>query len=123
MIKYLHNMGLRSEHAYAAGFGSIALTVINWAGSKLMHSGDKADRNGLFTGQWADLTLEEVAELAAGWGASWLSGRATDAAFAQAHLGVAAHERVAGLIHIGTRGETAVPDRPRPDVAARTSFL
>ena len=22
----------------------------------------------LFTGQWADLTLEEVAELAAGWG-------------------------------------------------------
>ena len=68
MIKYLHNMGLRSEHAYAAGFGSIALTVINWAGSKLMHSGDKADRNGLFTGQWADLPFEEVARLASEWG-------------------------------------------------------
>lgn len=63
------------------------------------------------------------AALAAGWGASWLSGRATDAAFAQAHLGLAAHERVAGLVHIGTRGETAVPDRPRPDVAAITTYL
>jgi len=57
MIKYLHNMGLRSEHAYAAGFGSIALTVINWAGSKLMHSDAKADRNGLFTSQWAPTLL------------------------------------------------------------------
>lgn len=53
MIKWLHDLGLRSEHAYAAGFASIALTFVNWAGSQLMHSDDKADRVGLFTGQWA----------------------------------------------------------------------
>ena len=68
------------------------------------------------------LTLLNAA-LASGWGASWLTGRATDAGFAQAHFGLGPHERVAGLVHIGTRGETEVPDRPRPDVAALTTFL
>lgn len=63
------------------------------------------------------------AALASGWGASWLSGRASDADFAQAHLGLGPHERVAGFIHIGTRGGSDIPDRPRPDVAAITSFL
>ena len=62
------------------------------------------------------------AALGAGWGAAWLSGPATDADFARAHLGVGPNERIVGLIHIGTRsGE--VPDRPRPDVAAKTVFL
>ena len=56
------------------------------------------------------------AALAAGWGANWLSGWPShDGAFREAHLGLAAHERIAGLIHIGT--ETATPpERPRPDL-------
>lgn len=62
------------------------------------------------------------AALAAGWGAAWLSGPATDPAFAAAHLGVQPPERVVGLIHIGSR-TAEVPDRPRPDVAAKTVFL
>ena len=62
------------------------------------------------------------AALAAGWGAAWLTGPAAGDDFARVHLGVAEGERVVGLIHIGT-GPDEVPDRPRPDVAARTVFL
>ena len=56
------------------------------------------------------------AALAAGWGASWLTGWvAHDLRFAAPALGLAPGEWVAGLIHIGT--ETAVPpERPRPDL-------
>ena len=56
------------------------------------------------------------AALAAGWGANWLSGWPShDATFRETHLGLAPHERIAGLIHIGT--ETAPPpERPRPDL-------
>jgi nitroreductase len=63
------------------------------------------------------------AALAAGWGANWLTGwAATDRPFLGATLGLAPHEWVAGFVHIGT--ETAVPDdRPRPDVAALTTWL
>lgn len=63
------------------------------------------------------------AALAAGYGAAWLTGPATRPDFARAHLGLADHERIAGLIHIGTRGAADIPDRPRPDIAALTSFL
>lgn len=63
------------------------------------------------------------AALAAGWGAAWLTGfAALNDGFARAHLGLQDGERIAGLIHIGTRGETP-PERPRPDIAAKTSFL
>lgn len=62
------------------------------------------------------------AALAAGFGAAWLTGPAAQPDFAQAHLGLAPQERVAGLIHIGRRGATP-PDRPRPDIAAKTAFL
>lgn len=62
------------------------------------------------------------AALASGWGAAWLTGfAALDQSFAQANLGIAAHERVAGLIHIGTRGAQP-PERPRPDIAAKTEW-
>jgi len=56
------------------------------------------------------------AALAAGWGASWLTGWAVhDPDFAARGLGLAPHERVVGTIHIGT--ETAAPpERPRPDM-------
>lgn len=62
------------------------------------------------------------AALAAGYGAAWLTGPAVDPEFAGPHLGVAPDERIAGLVHIGQRGSTP-PDRPRPDVPARTTFL
>ena len=56
------------------------------------------------------------AALAAGWGANWLSGWPShDATFRETHLGLAPHERIAGLIHIGTE-TTPPPERPRPDL-------
>jgi nitroreductase len=63
------------------------------------------------------------AALAAGWGANWLSGwPATDQGFLGRGLGLAAHEQVAGFVHIGS--ETVVPpERPRPDIAALTSWI
>ncbi len=63
------------------------------------------------------------AALAAGYGAAWLTGpAATDPAFGRAHLGLGDNERIAGLIHIGSRGATP-PERPRPDIEAKTTFL
>lgn len=62
------------------------------------------------------------AALASGWGAAWLTGwAALDPGFGRAHLDLAPQERVAGLIHIGTRGATP-PERPRPDIAAKTTW-
>ncbi|SLN20961.1 Putative NAD(P)H nitroreductase YdjA [Aquimixticola soesokkakensis] len=62
------------------------------------------------------------AALASGWGANWLSGWAShDRDFVERGLGLAAHETIAGFIHIGT--ETATPpERPRPDIAALTTW-
>ena len=63
------------------------------------------------------------AALAAGWGANWLSGWPShDRGFCEDALGLAAHERVAGFIHIAT--ETNVPpERPRPDLDAITDWM
>ncbi len=56
------------------------------------------------------------AALASGWGANWLSGWAShDRSFCEEGLGLAAHESIAGLIHIGTE-TSAPPERPRPDL-------
>lgn len=63
------------------------------------------------------------AALAAGFGAAWLTGPASQRAFAEPNLGISAQERIVGLIHIGQRGDNAPPDRPRPDIAAKTTFL
>ncbi|MFT4014257.1 MAG: nitroreductase [Paracoccus sp. (in: a-proteobacteria)] len=62
------------------------------------------------------------AALALGYGAAWLTGPAAQADFARAHLDLAPHERIVGLVHIGQRGATP-PERPRPDIAAKTRFL
>lgn len=63
------------------------------------------------------------AALAAGWGANWLSGFAAhDRGFQEQVLGLAAHERVAGFVHIAT--ETAhPPERPRPDPEEITTWI
>ncbi|PYE85382.1 nitroreductase family protein [Pseudoroseicyclus aestuarii] len=63
------------------------------------------------------------AALASGWGASWLTGWAIhDATFRREALDLAEGEEVAGVIHIGT-ARSAPPERPRPDVAALTTWL
>lgn len=70
----------------------------------------------------ACLTLLNAA-LASGWDACWLTGwHVHDPAFARGALGLAEGERVAGLIHVGTAA-SAPPERPRPDVAAITTWL
>mgnify|MGYP001821557660 FL=1 len=63
------------------------------------------------------------AALAAGWGANWLSGWPShDREFMQEALGLEAHERIAGFIHIAT--ETATPpERPRPDLETITTWV
>ncbi|WP_208347685.1 nitroreductase family protein [Pseudaestuariivita rosea] len=63
------------------------------------------------------------AALASGWGANWLSGWAShDPEFVQTELGLKPHERVAGLIHIGTEKNTP-PERPRPDLDQITTWM
>jgi nitroreductase len=63
------------------------------------------------------------AALAAGWGANWLSGWPShDREFMRDAIGLQDHERIAGLVHIGTE-TSAPPDRPRPDIAALTTWL
>ncbi len=63
------------------------------------------------------------AALAAGWGASWLTGwPAYDRTFVEQGLGLAPQEWIAGFIHIGTA--QAIPaDRPRPDPAERVRWI
>ena len=62
------------------------------------------------------------AALASGWGAAWLTGPAVlDETFGRSHLGLSDSERIVGLVHLGSRGDTP-PERPRPDVAAKTSW-
>lgn len=63
------------------------------------------------------------AALAAGWGANWLSGWAShDRQFIREGLGLADHESVAGLIHLGSE-TSAPPERPRPDLDAITTWV
>lgn len=63
------------------------------------------------------------AALAAGWGANWLSAWPShDRGFMEAGFGLEAHERIAGLIFLGS--ETAVPpERPRPDLDQITTWV
>ncbi|GAB2918937.1 hypothetical protein [Streptomyces heilongjiangensis] len=56
VVKKMHDMGIRSEHAYLAAMASIGLTVAAWAGSMKLERGTglaRADRWGLFVGEWA----------------------------------------------------------------------
>lgn len=63
------------------------------------------------------------AALASGWGANWLTGwMATDRAFLSRGFGATENEFVAGFIHIGTETVTP-PDRPRPNLDAKTTWV
>ncbi|MEU2771336.1 hypothetical protein ABZ646_00040 [Streptomyces sp. NPDC007162] len=55
VIKKLHDMGVRSEHAYLAGLASIGLSFASWLTSlQAERAGvERADRWGIFVGEWA----------------------------------------------------------------------
>jgi hypothetical protein len=56
IVKKLHESGIRSEHAYCAAFASIGLSVLTWATSLKAEPGhgvERADRWGIFVGEWA----------------------------------------------------------------------
>jgi nitroreductase len=64
------------------------------------------------------------AALADGWGAAWLTGWiAYDRALLEDVLGLAPHETVAGLIHIGTPEGPRPPERARPDLARAVGWI
>lgn len=63
------------------------------------------------------------AALASGWGANWLSGWAShDRTFVENGFGLDSHERVAGLIYLGTE-TSQPPERPRPQIETITQWL
>ncbi|GAA4986572.1 hypothetical protein [Kitasatospora paranensis] len=55
IVRKMHEAGLTSEHAYAAAFGSIGLSLLSWLTSmKAEQAGvERADRWGIFVGEWA----------------------------------------------------------------------
>lgn len=55
IMKSLHDAGIRSEYAYAAGMGSIVLSFASWTISRFKPKDSKAqsDRWGIFVGHWA----------------------------------------------------------------------
>ncbi|WP_067180169.1 hypothetical protein [Microtetraspora niveoalba] len=55
MISTLHKMGLRSSMMYAAGLASIGLAATSWFVSRNYEAAgrDRADRWGIFIGEWA----------------------------------------------------------------------
>ncbi|ACZ90212.1 hypothetical protein Aros01_06669 [Streptosporangium roseum] len=55
MINMLHKMGVRSGMMYAAGVASIGLSFASWLTSQSIEKAgtDRADRWGIFVGQWA----------------------------------------------------------------------
>ncbi|WP_338703390.1 hypothetical protein V2W30_39290 [Streptomyces sp. Q6] len=53
IVKKLHDAGLKSEHAYLAAVGSIGLSLASWLTSSRNESLERADRWGIFVGEWA----------------------------------------------------------------------
>ncbi|MEV0188194.1 hypothetical protein AB0I39_06610 [Kitasatospora purpeofusca] len=55
IVRRLHEAGITSEHAYAAAFASIGLSLLSWTASmKAEQAGvERADRWGIFVGEWA----------------------------------------------------------------------
>ncbi|WP_349364725.1 MAG: nitroreductase [Roseitalea porphyridii] len=61
-----------------------------------------------------------TAATAAGFAVNWVTGWYSDDAEGRAILGLAPHERMAAVVHIGDY-DTPIPDRPRPDLDALIS--
>lgn len=55
MIKKLHDLGVKSDYAYAAGAVSIGLSYLSYLTSRMKKGSDKAqaDRWGIFIATWA----------------------------------------------------------------------
>lgn len=55
LVKKLSEAGVRSEHAYTAAFVSIGLTFVSWLTSRNKEDASlaRADRWGIFVGEWA----------------------------------------------------------------------
>ncbi|MFD5466609.1 hypothetical protein ACFWIQ_27820 [Kitasatospora sp. NPDC127059] len=55
IVRRLHEAGITSEHAYAAAFGSVGLSLISWLASMQAEQAgvERADRWGIFVGEWA----------------------------------------------------------------------
>ncbi|WP_344468181.1 hypothetical protein [Kitasatospora kazusensis] len=55
IVRRLHGAGITSEHAYAAAFGAVGLSFLSWIISmRAEHAGvERADRWGIFVGEWA----------------------------------------------------------------------
>lgn len=56
IVKKLHDSGIRSEHAYVSAFASIGLSVLTWATSFRAERNqglERADRWGIYVGEWA----------------------------------------------------------------------
>ena len=54
-VKFISDLGVKSEHAYWGGFASIVIALVAWLASQGKDSNDKAqsDRWGIFIGHWA----------------------------------------------------------------------
>ncbi|MER6261120.1 MULTISPECIES: hypothetical protein [Streptomyces] len=53
IVKKLHDAGVTSEHAYLAGTASIGLSLVSWLTSSRTEDLERADRWGIFVGEWA----------------------------------------------------------------------
>ncbi|WP_193318318.1 hypothetical protein [Nonomuraea phyllanthi] len=72
MIKTLRKWGVKSNHMYMAGIASVGLAFTSWLASNKFEaeSLDRADRWGIFVGEWAPtffamgiaLRMEEITD-------------------------------------------------------------
>ncbi|RFU37018.1 hypothetical protein DZF91_35080 [Actinomadura logoneensis] len=53
MVSLLHKMGLSSNVLYTMGAASIGASFVSWMVSRGAESTERADRWGIFVGQWA----------------------------------------------------------------------
>ncbi|MFB6518861.1 hypothetical protein [Streptomyces sp. NPDC056401] len=53
IVKKLHEAGVTSEHAYTAATVSIGLSLASWLASNSREDIERADRWGIFVGEWA----------------------------------------------------------------------
>ena len=93
-------------------FAPLVITVI----ARLAPDHKVPEQEQLLTAGCVCFALLQAAQ-ACGFGAQWLTAWMAYDPEVAAHLGLAAHERVVGFIHIGTPRLVA-PERERPDAAA-----
>ncbi|GAA4612584.1 hypothetical protein [Saccharopolyspora hordei] len=53
MLAAIRRFGITSDHMFLAGFVSIGLTFVAWSASVNAENTERADRWGIFIGEWA----------------------------------------------------------------------